>query len=101
MGTCMTIVKLMIIRQICVCCICICVIVCRVLLCVCSGEAYILKAKKFAEPPFQSKKMRKKCINPGVIFGPFGVILGHFGSFLGHFGSFLDKFAESSNLFAE
>ena len=23
--------------------------------------AYILKAKKFAEPPFQSKKMRKKC----------------------------------------
>ena len=30
----------------------------------------------------------KKCVNPGVIFGPFGVIVGHFGSFLGHFGSF-------------
>ena len=49
---------------------------------------YILKAKKFVEPPFQSKKLRKKCVNPGVIFGPFGVIVGHFGSFLGHFGSF-------------
>ena len=30
-------------------------------------SAYILKAKKFAEPPFQSKKrLRKNCINPGV-----------------------------------
>ena len=36
---------------------------------------YILKAKKFAKPLFQSKKMRKKCVNPGVIFGPFGVIV--------------------------
>ena len=52
------------------------------------GAAYILKAKKFAKPPFQSKKMRKKCVNPGVIFGPFEVILGHLGSFLGHLGSF-------------
>ena len=46
-----------------------------------------------------NKKLRKKCANRGVIFGPFGVIfgpfLGHFGSFLGHFVAFLDKFAES------
>ena len=34
------------------------------------------------------KKLRKKCLNPGVIFGPFGVILGHLGSYLGHFGPF-------------
>ena len=34
------------------------------------------------------KKLRKKCVNPGVIFGPFGVILGHLGSYLGYFGSF-------------
>ena len=55
-------------------------------------ESYILKAKKFAEPPVQSKKLRKKCVNPGVIFGPFGVILGHFGSFFGHLGSYLGRF---------
>ena len=48
--------------------------------------SYILTAKKFAEPV--KKKLRKKCINPGVTFGLFGVILGHFGYFLGHFGSF-------------
>ena len=42
---------------------------------------YILKAKKFAELLFQSKKIAEKCVNPGVIFGPIGVILGHFGSF--------------------
>ena len=73
-------------------------------------RAYILKAKKFAKPPFQSKKLRKNCVNPGVIVGPFGVILSHFGSLFGHFGSYLghfrsflgnfvtfvDKFAESS-----
>ena len=35
-----------------------------------------------------SQSSWKKCVNPGVIFGPFGVIVGHFGSFLGHFGSF-------------
>ena len=75
---------------------------------------YILKAKKFAEPPFQSKK------NSGKSAGYFWAILGHFGSFLGHFGhfwailghicatlchfgsflghfvAFLEKFAESS-----
>ena len=32
------------------------------------GEAYILKAKKFAEPPFQLKKIAEKV---RVIFGPF------------------------------
>ena len=44
----------------------------------------------------------KKCVNPGVIFGPFGgncgpfwvifgplwIILGHLGSYLGHLGPF-------------
>merc|ERR1719220_561728 len=55
------------------------------------GGAYNLKAKKFKSLRnrfFSQKKLRKKCVNPGVIFGPFGVIVGHFGSFLGHFGSF-------------
>ena len=64
--------------------------------------AYILKAKKFAKPPFHSKKLQKKCVYPGVIFGPFGgncgpfrvifeplwIILGHSRAILGHFGSF-------------
>ena len=52
---------------------------------------YILKAKKLAEPPFQSKKIAEKRVNPGIIFGPFGVILGHLGHYwaiLDHFGSF-------------
>ena len=39
-----------------------------------------------------AKKIAEKCVNPGVIFGPFGVILGHVGSFLGHFGSFWVNF---------
>ena len=58
-------------------------------------QPYILKAKKFAEPPFQSKKIAEKV---RVIFGPFWVILVHFGPFLvilGHFWSFriiLDHF---------
>ena len=43
--------------------------------------AYILKAKKFAEPPFQPKKIAEKV---QVIFGPFWVILGPFWTFLGH-----------------
>ena len=55
---------------------------------------YILKANKFAEPPFQSKKLRKKCVNPGVIFGPFEVILSHFWAILGHFGSYLVHFGQ-------
>ena len=38
-------------------------------------DAYILKAKKFEEPPFQSKKIAEKV---RVIFGPFSVILGPF-----------------------
>ena len=87
--------------------------------------AYILKAKKFAEPSFQSKKIAEKVRKSGrhfcaiwgnfgpfwVIFGPFKghvgpfcaiwghiwATLGHFDSFLGHFVAFLDKFAESSN----
>ena len=47
------------------------------------------KSEKVCGTAFSvKKKLRKKCINPGVIFGPFGVIVGHFGSFLGHFGSF-------------
>ena len=37
---------------------------------------------------FSQKNLQIKCVNPGIIFGPFGVIVGHFGSFLGHFGSF-------------
>ena len=28
---------------------------------------------------FSQKNLRKKCVNQGVIFRPFGVILGHFG----------------------
>ena len=66
--------------------------------------AYILKAKKFAELPFQSKKIAEKV---WVLFGPFWVILGHsfailghIWPFLGHFMAFLDKFAESSIFFA-
>ena len=50
---------------------------------------YILKAKKFAELPFQSKNIAGKV---RVIFGPFWVILGSFWAFLGHFGSYLCHF---------
>ena len=74
----------------------------------CPGVAYILKAKKFVELPFQSKKKIE-----GSFFGHFGSFLGHFGpfwailghiwatvghlgSFLGHFVAFVEKFAESS-----
>ena len=42
-------------------------------------EAYILKAKKFAEPPIQSKKIAKKVRKSGRHFWAIGVILGHFG----------------------
>ena len=51
---------------------------------------YILKAKKFAEPAFQSKKKLREKVR--VIFGPFWVILGPFWAFLGHFGSYLCHF---------
>ena len=30
------------------------------------ATAYILKTKRFAEPPFSQKNLRKKCVNPGV-----------------------------------
>ena len=83
---------------------------------------YILKAKKFAEPLFQSKKIAEKCVNPGIIFGPFGgncgpfrvifgplriilghsrAILGHLGSYLGHFGPFWVIFGPFCGIFAE
>ena len=69
-------------------------------------DAYILKAKKFAEPPFQSKKIAEKVRKFGRhfwgIWGNFGSFLGHFGSFwvilgpcwtiLGHLGSYLGHF---------
>ena len=46
------------------------------------------KSEKVCGTTFFSKKnLRKKCVNPGVIFGPFGVILGRFRSFLVIFGS--------------
>ena len=81
------------------------------------SDPYILKAKKFAEPPFQSKQNCGKSAghfwaiwghlgsffdNLGpfwVIFGHIWATLGHFWPFLGHCVAFLDKFAESSNLF--
>ena len=57
--------------------------------------AYILKAKKFAEPPFQSKKIAEKVGKSGrhfwVIwgnFGPFWIILGHSRVIVGHLGPF-------------
>ena len=64
---------------------------------------YILKANKFAEPPFQSKKLRKKCGSFlghlgsfGVILGPFGVIFGSlwaiFGPYCGIFEQICRKF---------
>ena len=67
---------------------------------------YILKAKKFAEPLFQSKKIAEKVRKSGrhfwaiwgnfgpfwVIFGPFWIILGHSRAILGHLGSYLGHF---------
>ena len=71
------------------------------------------KSEKVCGTAFSEKKLRKKCVNPGVIFGPFGgnfgpfwvifgpfwvilghsrAIMGHFGSYLGHFGSYLVHF---------
>ena len=38
------------------------------------------KSEKVCRTAFSvKKKLRKKCVNPGVIFGSFGVIFGHFG----------------------
>ena len=70
------------------------------------GQAYILKAKKFAEPLFQSKKFAEKVRKSGrhfwaiwgncgpfwVIFGPLWIILGHSRAILGHLGSYLGHF---------
>ena len=55
------------------------------------GCTYILKAKKFAEPPFQSKNIVEKV---RVIFGPFWVILGHSWAILGIFGPFRGIFGK-------
>ena len=60
--------------------------------------AYILKAKKFAEPPFQSKKIAEKV---RVLFGPLWVILGHSWATLGHFGSFLAIFGPFRGIFGQ
>ena len=56
---------------------------------------YVLKAKKFAEPLFQSKKITEQVRESGRNFraiwgnfGPFWVILGHFWATLDHFGWF-------------
>ena len=45
---------------------------------------YILKAKKFAEPLFQSKKFAEKMRELGH-FGPFWLIFCHFWAILWHF----------------
>ena len=37
------------------------------------------KSEKVCGTAFSVKKIAEKCVNLGVIFGPFGVILGHFG----------------------
>ena len=54
-----------------------------------STLSYILKAKKFAEPPFQSKNIAEKV---RVIFGPFWVIFGHSWAILGHICATLGHF---------
>ena len=69
-------------------------------------KPYILKAKKFAEPLFQSKKIAEKVRKSGrhfwaiwgncgpfwVIFGPLWIILGHSRAIWGHLGSYLGHF---------
>ena len=66
-------------------------------------RAYILEAKKFAKPPFQSKKIAEKLRKSGrhcwaiwgnfepfwFTFWPFWVILGHIWATLGHFWAIL------------
>ena len=49
---------------------------------------YILKAKKFAEPPFQSNKIAEKV---WVILGHSWVIFGHFWAISWHFWTNLRK----------
>ena len=60
---------------------------------------YIIKAKKFAKPPFQSKKIAGNFWailgHSWAILGHIWAILGHIWPFLGHLGAFLDKFAEN------
>ena len=56
-------------------------------------DAYILKAKKFAEPPFQSKKnCGKSAGHFWAILDHSWAILGYIWATLGHFGSFLAIF---------
>ena len=62
------------------------------------GCTYILKAKKFAEPPFQSKKIAKI---RWAILGHSWAILGLFGSYMGHFGSFLAIFGPFCGIFGQ
>ena len=57
-----------------------------------SDSAYILKAKKFAGPLFQSKKFAEKVHKSGH---HFWAIWGNFGSFLGIFGHFIENFADN------
>ena len=66
------------------------------------SKSHILKAKKIAEPPFQSKKIAEKVRKSGrhfwaiwgnfgpfwVIFGPLWIILGHSRAIWGHIGPF-------------
>ena len=74
------------------------------------------KSEKVCGTAFSvKKKLRKKCVNPGVIFGPFWVIfgafwiilghsraiLGHIWVTLGHFGSFLAIFGPFCGFFGE
>ena len=53
---------------------------------------YILKAKKFAEPPFLKNFLRKSA-------GHFWAILGHIWATLRHFGSFLAIFGPFCGIF--
>ena len=88
-------------------------------------KPYILKAKKFVEPPFQLKKIAEKVRKSGchfwailgnfgpfwvflgyfgpfwVILGPFGVIFGPLWAILGNFWPFLGHFMAFLDKFAE
>ncbi len=58
--------------------------------------SYILKAKKFAEPPFQSTKIAG---NFRAILGHSWAILGHIWATLGHLESFLAIFGPKCGKF--